>query len=230
MSHGADCSVCGRTEYHCLCAVFNGAKDVSAPNIAWSEEYRLWWPSDEPDHVYKSMLMRVTDVDVAVKHVRTTGVCVQAGGFLGMWPTRLAKYFERVYTFEPVPHLYECAKRNTQHLPSVRVYNCALGDAMKTVRINPRRAGCSEVGTGELDVTQVTIDSLCLIRCDAIFLDVEHYEMQVLEGAKQTIERFRPVITLEVKAETEERYIEVMRRAYKYTKAAKVHADITFVP
>lgn len=202
---------------------------MSEITIDWNEEFGLWWPSNENDSVFKYMLARVTDVDVAVKLCRTTGVAVQAGGFVGMWPARLAKWFERVYTFEPIPHLYECVKKNCNYLPSVRVHNCVLGPTMGEVDINPKRGGCTTVvGGGRDKAKQVTIDSLCLPRCDAIFLDVERYELEALEGARQTIDRFKPVITLEMKEDTYEDYDRFMDKL-GYEGAAKVHGDKVYV-
>lgn len=196
--------------------------------IEWSDEHRLWWPSNENDGVYKTMLMRVTDVDVLVKHCNTTGVCVQAGGFIGMWPARLAKFFERVHTFEPIPHLYECTKKNTNHLPGVRVYNAVLGPTMGEVDIAPKRGGCTRVAEGgPLRVKQLTIDSLSLIRCDAIYLDIERYELEALEGARDTIERFSPVVMLEMKESTEPAYRAFMKQ-FGYKTAGRVHGDEIF--
>lgn len=199
--------------------------------ITWNEEFRLWWPSDENENVYKTMLMRVTDCDVLVKHCKTLGVCVQAGGFIGMWPARLAKFFERVYTFEPLPHLYECVKRNTNHLPSVRVFNNLLSNAIHEVDIAPKRGGCTRVAPGGTFKSKaVTIDSLTLIRCDAIYLDVEHYERTVLDGARQTITLFRPAIMLEVKAETMAEYDDFMYKNFRYSAVTKTHGDKLYLP
>lgn len=200
------------------------------PNVAWSEDFQMYWPDTENANVFRYMLMRVTDVDVTVKHCRTTGVAVQAGSFLGMWPARLAKYFERVHSFEPIPHLFECAKLNTQHLPNVRVYNKALGDRVGSVQINEKRGGCTHVVEGGRDTTdQVTIDSLDLIRCDAILLDIERYELAALTGARETIARCRPVITLEMKADTRDEYVAFMEKL-GYQHVTQVHADWIFVP
>ena len=46
-------------------------------------------------------------------------------------------------------------------------------------------------------IRMMTIDSLNLSRLDMIKIDVERMELEVLEGAKATLERFRPIIIVE---------------------------------
>ena len=48
-----------------------------------------------------------------------------------------------------------------------------------------------------VDVTAVTIDSLDLDRVDLIKVDVEGMEMEVLEGARRTLARHRPILVIE---------------------------------
>ena len=43
----------------------------------------------------------------------------------------------------------------------------------------------------------MTLDSLDLSRLDLIKIDVEGMELEVLQGAKATLERFRPIIIVE---------------------------------
>jgi FkbM family methyltransferase len=198
--------------------------------ISFREEFGLWWPSVEGSNekLFNYMLNRVTDIDLAVKHCRTKGVAVQAGGFIGMWPMRLAKFFERVYTFEPMLDHYECVRRNTSHLPGVRVYNCAVGPSCGTINIAPKRGGCTRVAdAGEMTVNQVSIDSLNLPRCDAIFFDLERYEIPALEGAEKTIKAFSPVITVEFKDDTVKDLHKWMKDR-RYEQVEQVHGDMIF--
>lgn len=197
--------------------------------ISFREELGLWWPnSEDTTKLFNYMLNRVTDVDLAVKHCRTKGLAVQAGGFIGMWPVRLAKFFERVHTFEPLPDHFECVKRNTAHLPGVRAYNCALGPSVGQVTLGTKRGGCTRVAeNGNLSADQVSIDSLKLSRCDAIFLDLERYELPALDGAEQTLERFSPVITVEFKDDTIGA-IHAWMKARRYDQVEQVHGDMIF--
>lgn len=201
---------------------------TSEIKIEYRPLFGLHWPNTEADRCYGYMLNRVSDVDPAMRLCRTRGVAVQAGGFIGMWPARLAKFFERVYTFEPIPHLFKCLELNTQHLPGVLRFNAALSDAVGEADITYKHGGCTRLVEGGRDRTKtVTVDSLNLVRCDALFLDVERHEIEALNGARLTIQQFHPVVTLETKDDTRVEYDAYMRKL-GYAVVDKVHADVIY--
>jgi FkbM family methyltransferase len=64
-------------------------------------------------------------------------------------------------------------------------------------------------------VRMMTIDSLNLSRLDLIKIDVERMELEVLQGAKATLERFRPIVIVEqLKSSSEE--IAAVLKSYGY--------------
>lgn len=198
------------------------------------EMHGLWWPEMEGEDIeplFRHMLRRVTDVDVAMRYVMTKGVAVQAGGFNGWWARRLAKFFEIVYTFEPVKQQYDCLLKNTASCPGVIATQCLLGPQNDArVQFAARRGGRTRVTPDGADnARQLAIDELDLVRCDAIYLDVEGYELDILRGAKATMQRFKPVVTLEVKETTHASYDDYMlQRGYRV--AEQVHGDVVYVP
>lgn len=200
--------------------------------MIFDEKYRLWWPEFETEHhdVCEYMIRRVTDVDVALKEVRTRGIAVQAGGHVGLFPRQLSKYFSFVWTFEAIPQTADCLSLNLQHYPNVLVTNAALGEEMGKSIFAARRSGRSRMdSTGDIFVDRVTIDSLSLPRCDLIYLDIEGSELRALAGAKETIEKYRPVIVLEVLKGNEEATME-WANTNKYTRGGRVHNDWLFTP
>jgi FkbM family methyltransferase len=196
----------------------------------------LWFPDNcNADAGFEYMIRRVTDIDVALPHCWKKAVAVQAGGNVGLWPRRLAKHFELVHTFEPVPYIRACLVENVRHLPQVIVHDALLSDEpKKRVPFKFRKGGTSRVvetldDSGGIFAESTTIDSLKLSTCDALFLDVEGHELEVLAGAEETIEKYNPLITVEVWDcdDTRERY-RLWFEMRGYTQVARVHSDFTY--
>lgn len=197
-----------------------------------SEKYNLWWPDFETAHeeVEAYIAARVTDCDVVASHVRTRGMCVQAGGHIGMFPRHLAKLFGFVFTFEAIPDTFACLKLNTGSYQNLIATNVALGPEKGFIRMDTRRSGRSRATEGgDITVEQITIDAIHLPRCDLIYLDIEGYELPALEGAKETIAKFRPVIAVEV-LKGEGPKVELWAKANNYTLVQKIHSDWIFTP
>lgn len=195
-----------------------------------------WFVAPGRDH-RRHMLSRVTDVDVAVKHCRKTAVAVQAGGYIGMWPIRMAKFFSIVHTFEPVPANYECLEENVKHIRGVVTHRDVLSDkAGQPISMKFHKMWGSHVidAPAEADgdiVTglSTTIDTLELPVCDLIYLDIEGHEIQALKGAAETIKRCKPVITLEVWEANRATYNAFML-ALGYVEQQRTHSDVVYVP
>lgn len=135
-----------------------------------------------------------------LKHVKNFNVVVQAGGACGMYPRLLKNYFNYVYTFEPDALNFHCLSNNCDD-PNIIKINAALGDHNELMAIlnqNKHNLGTHRVTTdGERYIPMFTIDQLNLTACDYIQLDCETFEENVIRGAINTIQKFKPVITLE---------------------------------
>lgn len=191
------------------------------------EKYGIHYPEfeTEPGELMVYLVRKVTDCDVVSKYVKTKCVAVQAGCHLGLWPRRLSKFFEFVYTFEAVPELIECASRNLATTPQVILNSAALGASVGTCQFSKRSGGRGKIHEGgDFETKMVSIDSLELVRCDLIYLDIERGELAALEGAKQTIEAHSPVIALEVLSGEDEK-VRAWARANRYEPVEKIHND-----
>ena len=78
----------------------------------------------------------------------------------------------------------------------------------------------------------IPIDSLPLSSCDLIQLDIEGYELEALKGAKETIEKFNPVIVVELKelphAPRKHKQCARYLNSLGYKEVGKVHRDVIF--
>lgn len=204
-------------------------------DIVFVPEINTWWPRYETDPVRTDTYIkkRVTDVDITAalcgKRRRTV---VQAGGHVGLFPLRLARFFDVVYSFEADPHAFAALVRNTTREPKVRCFNRALGETERDARIALKfRSGAASIDDGNetaVPVQMITIDSLKIKNCDALVLDVEAYETKVLEGAIETIERCNPVIHVEELPRSRDG-IQAMLRGLGYQERRRVHGDAIYV-
>lgn len=196
--------------------------------ITYRDSISCWWP--DYDHAaekcFSFVMRRITDLDLAVARVKNKSLCVQAGGHAGLWPRRLAGRFEQVITHECDPILFRCLALNVADLNNVRISDRALGSFIGSVKMQPRcSAGSWRVSDdGVVGVEQVTIDSLELPACGAIFLDIEGYEVEALKGSLRTIEKFSPVIMVEELPRSKEA-IRAQLKLLGYRLIRTIHGD-----
>jgi FkbM family methyltransferase len=145
-------------------------------------------------------------------------VAVDIGANLGEWAVPLARRVGpsgRVLAIEPAPRAATAVDKTlvANALAQAEVIRCAVGDhdgtvefaapIVTSVRIDTgtARIGPAAAGHEALTVVSRTLDSLAaerrLDRIDLIKIDVEGAERQVLDGARASIARFRPVLVLE---------------------------------
>lgn len=135
----------------------------------------------------------------ALKYLPKTDrrMAIQAGGHLGLWPKTLAQSFQHVYTFEAHEENFSCLRANV-HEKNITVKYAALGFEPGTVGIRTTKTTGSHFVKHEGgNCPVVTIDGLRLSRIDALFLDIEGYELFALHGAIETLKNLRPVVVCE---------------------------------
>lgn len=192
-----------------------------------------WFNTTDRDH-RRYILSRVTDVDVAASYCRKKAVAVQAGGYIGLWPLQMIKFFAIVHTFEPIAENYECLVENTKYAAGIVCHPDVLGavDGAE-VQLKEHKGWGShvteEASEGTVTRSTKTIDSLGLKVCDLIYLDIEMHELQALAGAAETIKLCGPVIALETHESNRTAYDAYMKSiGYQFVK--KTHADVIYTP
>lgn len=201
-------------------------------SIRYREDFKAWWPDYDhsPEKCFGFVQRGLHDMDIAIRLCKSHMVCVQAGGHVGFWPLRLARFFGTVYTFECEPILFECLKLNVINANNIVISDLALGDFEGEVLMR----GAVSAGSWRIDpkgkfpVRQTTIDGLNLSACDTIFLDIEGYEVQALKGAAETIKKFRPVIHVEELPRSRDEIREQLR-SIGYRLEARIHSDCVYV-
>tara|TARA_B100000900_G_scaffold28659_1_gene22001 strand:- start:99 stop:740 length:642 start_codon:yes stop_codon:yes gene_type:complete len=130
------------------------------------------------------------------------------GGHVGTWSVPMAQYkdTEMIYAFEPNERVRECFIENT--LPfkdKVKVFNVALGNeaGFAWLDIEEENTGNTRIWIDDetpLKTVEVkTLDSFKLKDIDYMKIDVEGFELPVLQGAVETIKDSKPFIHVEMK-------------------------------
>lgn len=162
----------------------------------------FYWPDHDTD-CHPVVPNQLNDLDFAMKHVKKTDLCLQAGGNVGVWPKKLSTIFDQVLTFEPNEENYECLLKNVTE-ENVTKMNAALSDKHELVDVRSPEPGLdNNCGAYQVHkdglIPTVIIDELSLDNLDLLYLDIEGYEYFAIQGALKSIEKFKPVIALEDK-------------------------------
>lgn len=162
--------------------------------------------------IYGTWEPRVTEV---VNDIVKKGMTViDVGAHIGYYSLYFAKCVGptgRVFSFEPVPKNFALLRKNIllnqvswiQTFPDA-VYSCTK-DISFTVPEESANSGegslAHDRGGRQILVHAVSLDSFCSsadIRPDLIKLDVEGAELEVVLGARSTIEQCRPELLIEL--------------------------------
>ena len=155
------------------------------------------------------------------QHLARPGTIIDVGANEGAFSRPFSTWKgNRLIAFEPFAPIFERLKAGimAEHggqLPATsRLFMAALGETMGTATMRVPNvagtgivhqwaslaksfAGMEGVGVHEFEVPVWTIDGFGLDDLTAIKIDAEGYEIEVLHGARYTIERCRPIISCE---------------------------------
>ena len=139
--------------------------------------------------------------------------CVDIGANIGVVSLLLAALGEKkVLSFEPNPKVFDFLKKNLLTSKYAGVFepkNLALGSKDAELRLQYPEANSSggfisessafHADLSKIKVTVKTGDrEINMPKVDFIKIDVEGYELQVLEGLRGQINKFNPVVLLEM--------------------------------
>ena len=166
-----------------------------------------------PDRVFTAAVARAhrrfePELREVVAACDRDGVAVDVGAWFGPWTYWLSRRVEHVHAFEPNPEV-AAALRSTAR-PNVTVHEVAVSDAAGAAVLSLSGRGRGSEGRSSLQalpdatlqvaVPRATLDSLDLDRVRFVKIDVEGHELAVLRGARTLLERWRPVVLVELEA------------------------------
>jgi len=192
------------------------------------------------------------ETDYVRKIVRPGWVCVDVGACFGWYSVLLSRAVGasgQVHAFEPVRPNFECLTDNValNGSTNIRLNNLALGDQPGRLQLYLPLEGVSasfqphsslsKCTVLEADVT--TLDSYTgqagFARLDFLKADIEGAELLLLKGGRQTLQRFKPTLLLEIQAHSTRLFGHEPTAVFKFLKdlgyrANYLSQDGTLVP
>lgn len=148
---------------------------------------------------------QIHQLSTAIKKVKKRGVAVDIGAHYGVMSYNLSKLFKEIHAFEVDLDIFYCLKENVKrfNLSTVTAYPYGLGDKTSKVGLHKKQGKTfsTHVDLSSNDcVSEIrTLDSFDIKNVDLIKIDVEGFEPAVIQGAINTIEKYKPVILYECK-------------------------------
>ena len=163
------------------------------------------WVHNFPEH---------TQINWMCKTFGGPGIALDVGAHCGTWTVALSKAFDRVFSFEPNPRVFNnlCANLALRNLSNVDARRCCLSSEKKTSTyffrspdgggngIEPL-SGTIDAACPQMELETTTLDCIFgvpeSLKVTFIKIDVEGHELDVLRGAAQLITRDSPPIVVE---------------------------------
>jgi FkbM family methyltransferase len=135
-------------------------------------------------------------------------IAIDVGGYIGTHSLPMSRLCWAVYVFEPNTELFQVIVDNIalNQIDNVIPNNVAIGLPDNSVDFYEREDGTSRIATRPIKGNKKEIKTYSLDdymdltnvpSCKLIKIDVEGHEYEVLEGAKNLIEKYKPYILIE---------------------------------
>jgi len=162
------------------------------------------------------------EINLVKKFIKSGTDSIDVGVYRGVYSYEMSKYSEKVHSFEPNPIIFKYINKNLKKfIKNIHLYNFALSNQNKTINLKiPIRNSNSnkeifeeyyEMGKATIhnennfenyenfEIQTKKIDELSFDnKISFIKIDVEGHELEVIEGAKNTIKRDKPILLVEI--------------------------------
>ena len=208
-----------------------------------TSDKRIWIPDDEDWYKWGGDYEQ-TQFNEVMPHISNRDVALDIGAHVGIWTRRLAQNFKRVYAFEPVPKHIECWKKNMEsfikdnsdwgNISTLETVALGHENGTATMKVpNTTNTGMASLvheakqKTGDrwvqpewenfpkIQVKTKTLDSYNFNQLDFIKIDVEWFELRVLQGAENTIRKHKPIMYIEMSDSEAYTYIKDLDLGYR---------------
>ena len=143
--------------------------------------------------------------DKSITYVENFNTAIDIGACVGFWSRDLCKIFNKTICFEPYKKSSDCLIKNLKEFNNYELFNVALSNQSgknKLLVSEEGIGGNSLNGFGMKDYKSIEIETKQLddyrfTNIDYIKIDVQFYELFVLEGATETLKINNPLLCIE---------------------------------
>jgi len=131
------------------------------------------------------------------------------GGYVGDTATEVIKNypdFKKIWLIEPIPENIRIAKRELGKYKNIEFFTCGVSNKKETLFFNEEKSFSTMYGRGTQSVAVDTIDSIVKEKVDYIKLDIEGAEQDAIDGAKETIKKYKPLLAICIYHKAEDWY------------------------
>ena len=161
---------------------------------------------------------------------------VDVGGHVGLWSRPMIQRANTryIWAFEPNSSVRECYVMNMSRFDNYTIYPIALGDKntkgyLNVEKDNSGNTNIDPIKSGDTEIK--TLDSFNLKQIDYMKVDAEGYEYNIVQGAKETIERCKPFVHLEMKTKrmrhTNKDYTKLLN-TMNYKEVFRIGAEVLY--
>lgn len=175
------------------------------------EKIRMFLPYATTDLIQRHILrtglfFEMMLLDKFRRYIPEKAIIIDAGANIGNHSVYFAKVCcaQAVYSFEPMRQTFEILSRNAElNAPDrIKCYNVALGSShtrADLIKFHPGNIGTARVQSSDRGLYEMkSLDFFHFQEVHIIKIDVEGAEIEVLEGARQTLARCKPIIWVEL--------------------------------
>jgi FkbM family methyltransferase len=173
-----------------------------------------WMTLPIADHFASEVFITGGDVDWGSERLLFSllegkGAFLDVGAHIGYYSLYVLPRVRVVYAFEPDPRVRALLEKNVSGRRNVEVISCAVGDAQGCAQFTLERD--SEIShlseEGEADRDQIVVDVITIdafvaehgLTVEAIKIDVEGHDTEVIEGALGLLQEQQPIVLTEAR-------------------------------
>lgn len=136
------------------------------------------------------------------KYFKKEDVLVNIGANIGCYAKAFVDKASKIICFEPHEEAFACLKYNLAKYPNVELHNTALSNDSHMYNVldgHANNIGASIIESSiDSERYTMTLDEFDFDKLNFILMDCEGSEYNILIGARNTIDKFKPIIVTEV--------------------------------